>query len=241
MMEEFLDKEKERLEEIAPVYLSAKMKGVDEQFNKFAMEELIPLCKGAVLELGCGDGLWTEAVLQQVNQVTVVDASELLLENLQHKFAGKVVCRRSFFEEFEPPEKFDTILAAHILEHVQAPLELLKKAAGWLKNDGRLIILVPNAGSLHRRVGQFMGIIGEIDDLSAADKLVGHRRVYTLKTLSDNIIESGLKIIKTGGLTIKPLANAQMEQWPAELLAAYLNMGEDIPEYAGQIYAICCR
>ena len=234
------DKEKQRCEEIAPKYFSEKLKGVDEKYNKAALKKILPMCHGLnILELGCGEGLWTEALLQVFDRVVVVDASKSLIRNLQHKFGNKVICYHSLFEEFEAEDKFDTILAAHIFEHIQDPVTLLKRIATWLNIGGHLIILVPNAGSLHRRVGKQMGILKDTTRLSDSDRFAGHRRVYTLETLTGDIIKSGLKVIRTGGLTLKPLSNAQMERWPDDLLNAYLSLGEDIPEYAGQIYAVC--
>ncbi len=233
--------EKKRLENIAPVYFSLPLTGVNQKYNQFAIQEIIPFCKGPyILEMGCGRGLWTEALIESFQQITIVEMSKFLIEEIQKKFGNKLICHNCAFEDFQTEVKFDTILLAHILEHVCDPVALLKKSSGWLKANGIIIVVVPNAGSLHRRVGVSMGILKRIDAIAESDKLIGHRRVYTYTKLTDDIKSSGLKIVRLGGIALKPLSNVQMEAYPDKLLNAYFKIGRDLPpEWCSQLYAIC--
>ena len=71
--------------------------------------------------------------------------------------------------------------------------------------------MVPNAGSLHRRVGQKMGVLGALTDLNETDHKQGHRRVYTVATLLADIAGAGLAVETQGTFMLKPLSNAQMD------------------------------
>ncbi len=235
--------EKNDVEAIAPIYFSSSLTGVNQKYNQFAIQEVIPFCKGPnILEMGCGKGLWTEALIGNFQQITIVEMSEFLIGEIQKKFGNNLTCHNCAFEDFQTEEKFDTILSAHILEHVCDPVELLKKSSGWLKANGVLIIVVPNADSLHRRIGVSMGILKRVDAIAESDKLIGHRRVYTLTKLVDEIAKSGLNIIKLGGIGLKPFSNAQMEGWSDSIMNAFLEIGRDLPpDCCSQLYAVCAR
>jgi 2-polyprenyl-3-methyl-5-hydroxy-6-metoxy-1,4-benzoquinol methylase len=63
----------------------------------------------------------------------------------------------STFETFEPGRKFDCIHMGGMLKHLDDPVALLRRSREWLSPKGRLIATTPNARSLHRRVGVYMG------------------------------------------------------------------------------------
>jgi len=53
-----------------------------------------------------------------------------------------------------PDSFFDVIVINHVLEHVVAPIKLLSEAHRILKNDGVLVVGVPNIGSIMARLMQ---------------------------------------------------------------------------------------
>ena len=57
-----------------------------------------------------------------------------------------------------------------ILKHLDDPSTILNRARGWLKPTGFLIATTPNARSLHRRVGVYMGLLNGLNDLSETDR-----------------------------------------------------------------------
>jgi len=194
-------KDKEIREKISPVYFDKRMKGAEQKYNEAAIKAILPYLKGEnILKLGCGEGIWTEVLIKIYRKVVVVDASEFLLKHLKEKLGNAVECYNSLIEEFETDKKFDTILAAHILEHVEDPVKVLAKAKTWLSKNGQIIIVVPNALSLHRRIGRVIGLLKREEDLSESDKLLGHKRVYSKKSLFRDIELSGLRIEAWEGL-----------------------------------------
>jgi len=193
------------------------------------------------LELGCADGLMTQMLVKHFKKVVAVDGSAEFCEITKNKVKAehlKVIC--SLFEEYETDEKFDTIIMAHILEHVKNPVLICKKAKNWLRDGGVILIDVPNANSLHRQAGVKMGLLKKVDERNDLDRKLGHRRVYSSETLKRDIKSAGLKIKEMGGVFLKPLTNAQIERWfTKEMMDAFYELGKEYPEIAAEIYAVC--
>lgn len=166
---------------------------------------------GSLLDLACGDGLITSMFAQHFDRVVGVDASHTHVSE-----AKKRLPEADFFEclieDFESDEKFDAIFLLDILEHVLDPVLILRKAAGFLKEQGILIAHVPNAMAINRRLAVLMGTLNSCHELSPFDlKIAGHRRAYELDTLIRDVETAGLKIFHTGGIFYKMLSTAQMD------------------------------
>ncbi|RKX92674.1 MAG: class I SAM-dependent methyltransferase [Spirochaetes bacterium] len=198
-----------------------------------------------VLEMGIADGEMTEYLFKHFDKVVGLEGSEHFIEEVKHRFpeyfkSGRLELIHSLFEEYKSEAKFDTILAGHILEHMENPIEILTRIKDWLVDDGIIIILVPNANSLHRQAGVKMGLLKKVDERNDLDRKLGHRRVYSSETLKRDIKSAGLKIKEMGGVFLKPLTNAQIERWfTKEMMDAFYELGKEYPEIAAEIYAVC--
>jgi 2-polyprenyl-3-methyl-5-hydroxy-6-metoxy-1,4-benzoquinol methylase len=218
-------------------YYGEVMQGVDRRVNQFAIDRIVPRLRGPrLLELGCGDGGWTDALAAHLGHVTVVDGSKELLARLQERLGAKVTTHNTLFEELAIDDRFDEVICAHVLEHVIDPVHTLATAHRHLRPGGKGMFLVPNAESLHRRIGVAMGILRQPTDLSDSDRFIGHRRVYTVETLAADMRAAGFEVLEWGGVFLKPLSNAQMEPWPPELLAAFDRVGVEAPRWCVQIW-----
>ena len=103
------------------------------------------LCRGSVMELGCGPGHLCDAIAGQGLQVEGVD-----------KNAGKIVKARELYSEIpfaqadiltmDCAELYDTVVLAEVLEHVPPDMgeQMLARAWALVMPGGRLIISVPN-------------------------------------------------------------------------------------------------
>jgi len=184
-----------------------------------------------VLDLGYGDGVNFEKLARNCS-LTLVEGSEELSKSatLRSKelgvFADIYCC---LFEDFDSVKNFDVILASHVLEHVDQPVELLTHLCQLLKPGGILIGLVPNAESLHRRLGVAMGLSKQLDDLSERDYLVGHQRVYDLVMLRNDLKQGGFVMTNHRGFFAKLLANHQMLHLEERVLLGLLKMSDDMP------------
>jgi len=193
------------------------------------------------LELGSSDGQGTQFLLDRFDSVAAVDGSPKALQDLTERFGTNSALRviESYFEDLALAERFDTVVAAHILEHVDDPTAVLDVARRHLSDDGVLIADVPNALSLHRRLGVKLGMLKDETDLNEADRSIGHRRVYTPEAFWADIERSGFDIIHRGGIFLKVLSNERTEElFDATLQTGFLDLGADLPELAAEIYVV---
>lgn len=192
-----------------------------------------------LLEMGPAEGVMTELLATTGKRVTVVEGSAKFSADLRLRFPkAKVV--NALFEEFQPEELFDNIILGHVLEHVQNPVEILTRVKQWLKpNSGRVFAAVPNARSLHRQAAVIMGMLPQEDALNEMDLHHGHRRVFNPETFRNAFNQAGLQIEVFGGYWMKPVSNKQIEEnWSAEMLDAFMKLGERYPDIAGEIYIV---
>lgn len=166
---------------------------------------------GALLDLACGDGTLTEALAEHFESVVGVDASSKHLAVAKQRLPD-VVFHECLIEEFETDQRFDTVLLLMILEHVDDPVALIRHAAKFLKDDGVLIIHVPNEEALNRQIAVKMGSLTELGELTPYDlKVVGHRRSFNIDTLNQEVEAAGLKVKHNGGIFLKMFSTAQID------------------------------
>ena len=194
------------------------------------------------LELGPADGQMTRRLLEVFQNVTCVEGARSFCDKLRNELGEipgfRVDC--ALFEEYKADGVFDTIVAAHIMEHIKDPVYLLRKVKEWISPEGVLLVLVPNAFSFHRLVAVKMGLLERPEQLNDLDIRLGHRRVYTKAHLVTHLESAGWEICLTGGVFFKALSNQQIEQWFTEqMLNGFYELGKDFPEYAAEIYAVC--
>ena len=205
---------------------------VDLKVQYWSIQKLLPyLNNGNVLEMGYGDGMWTNEIISKFGNTSVVDISSKLLSIAKEKHGGKITTYHSYFEEFSPPAniRFSTIIASHILEHVADPVLVMKKMKEWLTPDGIIIVIVPNARSYHRQLSVLMNIQKTIYDFSPSDYAVGHVRVYDLNSIKQDVALSGLRIIYERGFFLKTLPNGMMTSYSDELLKALVDISDTLP------------
>lgn len=190
------------------------------------------------LEMGPAEGVMTPHLSRAFPELTLVEGAEAFCRDLRERFPGAEVIH-SLFEDFAPAGTFDTVVLGHVLEHVDQPVEILRRAAECLAPDGIICCAVPNAHSLHRQAAVLMGILEAEHSLNPTDLHHGHRRVYHPESFHAEFLRAGLEIEHSGGYWLKPLANAQMEgAWSDEMLEAFFQLGERYPDLAGEIYVI---
>jgi len=225
---------KEHLDEIAEKYhLNPKEhpdlfieNTMQEYCSKWIKKHITAKCN--VLELGYGDGIITNELYQHCKKYSIVEGSSLICEKVKQKHPQiNIYC--SLFENFIPKEKFDFIIAGHVLEHVDNPVVIVKLIKNWLSKNGKLLIIVPNAESIHRELAVEMKLQEKNSDLSPRDKIVGHLRVYNLNLLKQHIKESNLEILEEKGFFLKVLPNSMMLDFPIDLIKALCRISEKFP------------
>jgi 2-polyprenyl-3-methyl-5-hydroxy-6-metoxy-1,4-benzoquinol methylase len=182
----------------------------------------------SVLELGYGDGLVTNALSKTGCKLNLLEGSMILSEKAK-SIHPNINCEFGLFENHVPNEPYDLVLAAHVLEHLDDPVSMLNVMKGWLKNDGILIVVVPNKNSLHRQLAVLMKMQPELGTLSPRDLVVGHKRVYSLNELESDINKADFKVVDRAGFFVKVLPNSMMLDYPKELLWAMNSLSDKLP------------
>jgi SAM-dependent methyltransferase len=185
--------------------------------------------KAAVLELGYGDGLLTQALREAGFNADLLEGSPLLCARARELHGTDLRIHHALFEEFHPSHLYDVVLALHVLEHVDEPVHLLRRIADWVRPGGTVVLVVPNRASIHRRVALQMELIRALDELSPRDHLVGHQRVYDLDQLEQDAVAAGLKPQERFGSFLKVLPNSMMLDYKDVLLTAIDAVSAELP------------
>lgn len=233
--------EKKRLEDIGKTFTmeTGLTKKIEDYFVDKMKDDLGP---GHVLEIGSADGYLAKKLAKYTTFITGIDGSEKLVQRAKKREIKNATFIYSLFEEYKPQTKFDYIILCDILEHVNDPIELLRLSKKWLKNSGTVIIISPNASSVHRQIGFLAGMLKDIHELNSTDLRVGHRRVYDSKILKKDIRKAGLRVIKADGFFLKPLSDSQMEDLPDEVINAFYLIGKKLPKkFLALLYLVCSK
>lgn len=230
--------EYDRLARTSDWYKSEQLE-IDRAVLAYRFQVLRPYLFGdSCLELGPAEGAMTRLLISRFEDLTIVDGALDLLNLIPDD--NRVTKVHSLFENFRPRRRFDTVVMDHVLEHVENPDSLLKAVRGWLQPNGRLLVGVPNALSIHRLVGVKMGLIDSPYELNERDLRLGHRRIYDMSRLKLQVDEAGFKVLESGGVLLKPLAYHQLAVvWTPPMLHAFLRLGQEMPDSAAELYVIC--
>jgi len=226
-----ISEEKHIIETISKEYLEPDAgRIIDQKILSMVTDHILPWIKGPeVLEMGFGDDVWTRKIIERFGHSSIVDASQILLNEGKGEYGDKIEIYNVLFEEFMPDRKYDTVIASYGLEHVKDPVNVLTKASTWINEEGHVIITVPHADSFNRRVAVCMGIQKITDEIGKTDRQTGHRRVYTIEKMERDITLSGLAVIRKKGLYLKFLPQSMMIGFSDELLRGYMKLSESVP------------
>ncbi len=195
-----------------------------------------------VLELG-SDGAATSSILVRWSQkLTIVDVYDNISKLVQKDpEIARATFVQSLWEEFAPSERYSDILLTDSLEHVENPVEILGLIRGWLKEEGRLHIIVPNALALHRLIGVEMGLLESPYAFNANDIKASHKRVYDFETLRSDIEKAGLTAEKMEGVQLKFMTDTQLSTFPLGYKDALDSLSSLCDRHCAEIYACCKR
>jgi SAM-dependent methyltransferase len=100
---------------------------------------------GRLLDVGCGTGYFAASVKQKEWYVTGVEPSESAAEIARSKFGIEVISPEELKERAY--NQFNTITLWHVLEHLEDLNEMMALFPKLLREDGKLIIALPNSNS----------------------------------------------------------------------------------------------
>lgn len=188
-----------------------------------------------ILELGFGSGLLTQKLAEKCKIIVGVDCKFEPLQGMSTMDENTIFRKnnmiwiKSKVEDFvAAPKSFDYIIAAGLLEHLEYPIEVLKKYKEYLKDDGFFVATVPNAMSLHRRTGVKMGIIPDLYYLSKIDHQAGHKRYYDSYLLTTHFQKAGYMIRKVDGFFLKPFHNSKMGDLSDDMINVLYDVSSEV-------------
>jgi SAM-dependent methyltransferase len=112
----------------------------------------------SLLDVGSCMGLFLRAAMPLWPKVAGVEISARMREIVEKDLGVKIHGER--FEALKVEERFSCIQMSHVIEHVPNPGKWLDKARELLRDDGVLVIAVPNIAALGERFMLLMKRIG---------------------------------------------------------------------------------
>lgn len=169
---------------------------------------LIGKKRALVLDVGCNNGLIGREIIR-LSQASIdgIDINEEALEEAGKSYR-KVFRRDLYQSKLEiDAEKYDYIVFSDILEHLPRPDLILRDAKKYLKDDGKIIISLPNVARFEVRLDLLFGNFDYSPGILSED----HLRFFTKKSAIEMIRKCGYKveaIVPTGlGHRIKVFSN----------------------------------
>lgn len=218
------------------------------QYIKFITAAITSNNLKSILGLGIGHSIVTNALItlsesQNLTNVEIIEGSIEVINQFKNKhevLPASMNIIQGFFENYESSKKFDAIEMGFVLEHVDDPLFILRHFKKFLNHHGKFFIAVPNAESLHRRIGVGAGVLEKIDMLSPFDYELGHKRYFTLSSLLDIINMADLKVEFVSGLMLKPITTSQMNKlhFSPDIIEGMNKVAMEFPTLSNAIYII---
>jgi 2-polyprenyl-3-methyl-5-hydroxy-6-metoxy-1,4-benzoquinol methylase len=161
--------------------------------------------RGRILDIGCGNGEFLRRMGELGWETHGTDSSPAAVQ-LARRFAKDVRLARASEPVFDD-KQFDVVTMFNVFEHVPDPIETLAEVYRILKDEGRLILEVPNFQSLAFRIVQrnWIGL-----DVPRHLYHYSPRALITLAEAQGLQVESfrGFKFLPNLYIVFRSLANA---------------------------------
>jgi trans-aconitate methyltransferase len=146
-----------------------------------------------------------------------------------------------------PNNKFDTVVLSSVLHEIPDPEHILKLIHDILEVKGTLFVVVPNNQSLHRLIGERMGIIKSLTDLTETEKLMQQSSSYSPQHLTNQLENHGFEVREVITSFIKPLPHATMQQgidnslFTEEDLEFLYKLSPLMPDFGSEIFGVAIK
>ena len=151
--------------------------------------------KGKLLDVGCGSGLFLNKAKTNGWEVSGTEISEYAVKRAKDKFDIDVFRGMLYESEFKD-NFFDVITIWHVLEHTNDPMHNLVEARRILKNDGLLIIAVPNINDYIYRLAYMIVKFKKPLLFDKANREI-HLYHFSIRTLTELLEKAGFKVVKS--------------------------------------------
>ena len=149
--------------------------------------------KGRVFELGCGNGSTAAALVGKGWNVTGVDPSLQGIAQAKRQHPNIDLHQGSAYDDLAKQYgQFPLVLSLEVVEHVYDPRQYAATVFSLLDSGGTAIISTPYHGYWKNLA---MAISGKMDAHFTALWDHGHIKFWSIKTLSELLVESGFEDI----------------------------------------------
>lgn len=164
------------------------MKPLMRMINETFISQSKKQQKLSILDIGCGNGSFTNFIAQQGYQTVGIEESESGIKLARQNFPDCKFIQGSIYNlpYTELKYKFDIVISLEVIEHLFYPKELVKAAKKCLKPNGCLIITTPYHGYLKNLA---LALSGKMDAHFHALWDGGHIKFFSVKTLT-TLLES---------------------------------------------------
>lgn len=148
---------------------------------------------GSALDIGCASGGLLRLLRPVAGQLAGLEPSPTAAARAA-EVADEVLCGGLDAEpapEFRAAP-FDLVICADVLEHLVDPLAGLRRAIGWCRPGGAVLISVPNIGHFTARWRVARGRFGYDEDGGIFD--VSHLHFFTQALLVELVTAAGLTV-----------------------------------------------
>lgn len=163
--------------------------------------------KGALLEIGCGNGFFLEQARHQgYSDVRGVEPSEAAVQLAAVDLRDRIVCSMMTPGLF-PDQSFDVVCLFQVLDHIFDPASLLLACRQILKPGGLVLCLNHNVEALSAHLMKSRSPIIDIE----------HTYLYSPATITRLFAGSGFDVKETGGVRNRYSLSYLMRLLPAPL------------------------
>ena len=146
-----------------------------------------------LLDIGCSTGWITNVSKDEGFDASGLEANTSAAEYGREKYGIEII--DGYIEDLETDAKYDAVTMFHVLEHIADPQKMLEQIHELLNQKGKLLIVVPNAGSL--------GV--ELFKKNYNWNIPHHISFFSPVTIRDILIQSGFRILNVKHLISPPL------------------------------------
>jgi 2-polyprenyl-3-methyl-5-hydroxy-6-metoxy-1,4-benzoquinol methylase len=190
-----------------------------------------------ILEVGCADGAMTEKLVLYTKSLDIIEPSSRYCDIVKNiKGVGNIY--NDFSENINNNKKYDVVLLASLIHHIEYPDKFLQDIKKFLDKDSVILATVPNVKSLHRRIGVKMGVLSDEFDDSERNIKYHQFGKFTLDLLKKLFIDNGFEVIESYGYMIKPFSSDIMEKinLNEKQIKAMFEIGKEFQELSSQLY-----
>ena len=144
---DYWDQEAKRISEINDTLSDMERKEINDFFRFSDFEK-----QSEILEVGCGAGRFTLALLAEGHRVTATDLSEMSLKELntmarQRGFGDRLTTLQCSHEKKMYGEKFDYVFIGNVIHHFEPRKRqrIMNNLVRELKPNGKIVIWEPSA------------------------------------------------------------------------------------------------